>query len=60
MWVCPNVGTSLKEGPVGMCHAPLTLGHANSLIAWAGACGGIKALEETLLWQCKPVSLHNG
>lgn len=55
-----SMGMSLKEEPVGMCHAPLTLGHANSVIAWAGACGCIKALEETLLWQCEPVSLHNG
>lgn len=55
-----NMGTSLKEEPVGMCRAPLTLGHASSVIAGAGACGCIKALEETLLWQCQPVSLHNG
>lgn len=32
-----------------MCRAPLTLGHASPVIAWA--CGCIKALQETSLRQ---------
>lgn len=51
---------NLQEEPVGMCRAPLTFGHASSLITWAGAYCCIKAVEETLLRQSEPVSLHDG
>lgn len=55
-----NRGTSLQEEAVGTCRAPLTLGHASSVIAWAGACCCIKAPEETLLRQYELVSLRDG
>lgn len=45
---------------MGRCCVPLTLGHASSVIAGAGACCCIKTPEETLLQQYELGSVHDG